>query len=442
MSQGSPADIIKASSMGFAQYVLIGLCVLTYAADGIDVASITYAAPAMIAEWGVRPEAFGLVYSVTPIGIVISSFFFAPLGDRFGRRAVTLTGIGVMTVVLFLMAFANSLEMVAVLRLLMGLCIGALVVSLNVLVAEFANETRRNFFIGILHTGYSIGGMACAGLAAFLIEPYGWRALFLAAAAINLVVFILDVLFLAESPAYLVARRPKNALARLNAIFLRMGKPQFDALPPAPESAGEKRALFTLPAPEFRALTLVLCVIGFVFTVAGSFLASWRPQILSDAGLSYFWNGMAGVAASAAGILGHLVSGALARKGGEARLAAFLIAGMALSMIAFGFAPRQEAALIVAASFTTFFTVASYTALIVVALSFYTAENRNAGLGLMVGFERLGGILGPMLGGFVIGAGLERSATLGVFAAILIVPMIGIFVARRQRQAIGEEAPA
>src|SRR5690606_16478235 len=96
VSQGSPADIIKASSMGFAQYVLIGLCVLTYAADGIDVASITYAAPAMIAEWGVRPEAFGLVYSVTPIGIVISSFFFAPLGDRFGRRAVTLTGIGVM----------------------------------------------------------------------------------------------------------------------------------------------------------------------------------------------------------------------------------------------------------------------------------------------------------------------------------------------------------
>jgi MFS family permease len=440
VSQASPGEIIKSTPMSLAQYVVVALCVLTYAADGIDVASITYAAPAMIEEWGVRPETFGLVYSATPVGIVLSSFLLAPLGDRFGRRTVTVSAIGVMTVVLFLMAFAASIEVVAALRFAIGLCIGTLVVSLNVTVAEFASEPRRNLLVGILHTGYSLGGMACAALAAFLIEPLGWRALFLAAAAISLLAFLFDFALLSESPAYLVARRPKNALERLNRIFGSMKKARFDALPPAPAVAKERRGFAVLSAPELRLLTILLCGIGFVFTISGSFLASWRPQILADAGLSFFWNGMAGVSASASGIVGHVVAGALARRGGEARLAALLMLGMAASLIVFGLAPREEVVLIAAASLTTFFTVAAYTSLIVVALSFYPAENRNAGLGLMVGWERMGGILGPTLGGLVIGAGLERSATLGVFAVTLLFPIIGILVARRESRRIVADA--
>lgn len=433
MSQATPGEIIKSAPMSLAQYVVVLLCVLTYAADGIDVASITYAAPALIEEWNVRPETFGLVYSVTPIGIMLSSFFLAPLGDRYGRRTVTVTAIGAMTVVLFLMGFASSVAMVAALRFCIGLCIGALVVSLNVMVSEFSSETRRNLFIGILHTGYSIGGMVCAGLAAVLIEPFGWRALFFAAAAINGVVFLLDLLFLKESPVFLVSRRPPNALERLNRIFAQMKKPTYAELPEPPAAKEKKaRGYAILLTPEFRTLTILLCVMGFVWTVSGSFLASWRPQILADAGLSYFWNGIVGMAASAAGIAGHITAGALAKKGGEARLAATLMLCMAISMVIFGLVPRHEMALLISASMTTFFTVSSYTALIVVALSYYSAKNRNAGVGLMVGCERMAGILGPTLGGFVIGAGLGRFATLAIFAAIMIIPIVAVLLARQQ----------
>lgn len=442
MVQASPGELIKSTPMSLAQFFVIALCVLTYAADGIDVATITYAAPALMREWGVSPQAFGLVYSVTPIGIMLSSFFIAPLGDRYGRRTVTVAAIGAMTIVLFLMAFASSIIEIAALRFAVGLCIGALVVSLNVMVSEYANEPRRNLLIGILHTGYSIGGMICAGLAAFLIEPFGWRSLFLAAAAINLFVFLLDLFLLIESPAYLVTRRPKYALERLNTIFARIGKPTFDELPPAPAEAKKASGYATLFTSDFRTLTVLLCVMGFAFTVVGSFLASWRPQILSDAGLSFFWNGMAGVASSAAGILAHIITGALAKRGGEARLAATLLVCMAISMVLFGLAPQQEALLIVVASMTTFFTVGSYTSLILVALSYYNAENRNAGLGLMIGSERLAGILGPTLGGFVIGAGLDRLSTLGVFAATLSIPIAAVLLARHEGKRIAASAVA
>jgi MFS family permease len=442
VSQATPGELIKSTPMSLSQFFLIALCVLTYAADGIDVATITYAAPALMAEWGVSPETFGLVYSVTPIGIMLSSFFIAPLGDRYGRRTITVTAIGAMTIVLLLMAFARSIIEIAALRFAVGLCIGALVVCLNVMVSEYASEPRRNLLIGILHTGYSIGGMICAALAAFLIEPYGWRSLFLAAAAINFVVFLLDLFLLMESPAYLVTRRPNNALERLNAIFARIGKPTFAELPPAPVESKKARGYVTLFAADFRTLTILLCVMGFAFTVVGSFLASWRPQILAEAGLSFFWNGMAGVASSAAGILAHIAAGALAKRGGEARLAATLLVCMAISMALFGLAPRNELLLIITASMTTFFTVGSYTSLIVVALSYYNAENRNAGLGLMIGSERLAGILGPTLGGFVIGAGLDRLSTLGVFAVTLVIPITAVLLARGEGKRIAESAAA
>jgi predicted MFS family arabinose efflux permease len=79
----------------------------------------------------------------------------------------------------------------------------------------------------------------------------------------------------------------------------------------------------------------------------------------------------------------------------------------------------------------TLFTVGAYTGLFLVAIKFYATENRNAGVGFVVGWGRVGAIIGPMLGGLLIGANFDRAMTFAVFASIAVVPVMTMFLAAR-----------
>lgn len=437
----SPTDVIRQSPMSVYQYAIIALCVLSYASDGVDVVTLSYAAPQLMKEWGVSAGTFGLAYTATPIGIAIGSFFLSPLADRIGRRTLTLWLLGSLVIMLFLTAVSSSLLMLVALRLLTGISLGALVVCLNVTVAEFSNEERSNLLVGILHTGYSAGGMICGALAALLLEPMGWQSLFFAAALLSLVSFLLSFFLLAESPMYLIARRPSGALERLNTIFRRMNKPQFDSLPPAPDTAkGGKKSATIIP----RALwfgTGLLCLAGFVFTISGGFMASWRPKLLDMAHMTMTWNGIAGVCTHGAGVFAHLFVGAIARKVGERKIAVIFLTGMGIAFTLLGLVPDGAILpLIVASTLSGFFNVGAFTAIILVTLNYFEPAVRSAGLGIMLGCSRVGGIVGPLLGGFAIGAGFGRFWTLFLFAVILLIPIVAALYARSSAK--GEAAAA
>jgi len=437
----SPHAVIRQSPMSAYQYAIVALCMLIYASDGLDVVALSYAAPALMREWDISAGTFGLAYTATPVGIAIGSIFISPVADQFGRRTLTLWLLGLLVALLFLTAVSQSLPVLIALRFLTGLCLGPLVVCLNVTVSEFSNEQRSNLLIGLLHTGYSVGGMICGALAALVLEPLGWRSIFFAAGILSVISFLLGVVILAESPSYLVARRPPGALDRLNALFRRMNLPAFDTLPPAPAVQGRQRgSLFAIPRGLWFA-TAILCLAGFVFTVSGGFMASWRPKLLDSAGMDMTWNGVAGITTYGAGVVSHAIVGALARRVGEGRIAIIFLAGMAGAFTLLGVVPDGAILpLTIASTLCGFFNVGAFTALVLVTLNFYEPSVRNAGLGIMMGCSRVGGILGPLAGGLVIGAGLDRFWVLLIFASVLIIPIAAAAFARLRP--VGRETPA
>lgn len=434
MSQdGTPNDLIKQSPMGWYQYAIVAICVLTYAADGLDVVTLSYAAPSLIKEWGISTEAFGWASTATPIGIAIGSIFISPFADRIGRRVLTLWLLGILIGLLVATALSHSIVALMSFRLLTGMCLGALVVCLNVTVSEFSNAQRSNFFIGILHTGYSGGGMLCGALAALLIEPYGWRSIFMAAAVLNMLSFVLALFLLAESPTFLAGQRKPGALDRLNTLMRRLGKPVLTSLPEVAATARTKRTGVSIIPRAMWFGTGLLCLAGFVFTISGGFMAGWRPQILAIGGLTMTWNGIAGMTTYGAGIIAHLTVGSLARRVGEVRIAVIFLLAMSAAFTLLGAVPTGATwALIGASTLCGFFNVGSYTSLVLVTLNYHDVTTRNAGLGIMMGFSRVGGIIGPLLGGYAIGAGLGRFWVMLLFGGLMLIPAAAAFLAQRR----------
>src|SRR5579884_528084 len=75
------------------QWLLVALCFLVVATDGMDVAIMGFVAPSILQDWGISRPAFGLVMSAAPIGLVIGALLAGPSSDRFGRKVVLITSV-------------------------------------------------------------------------------------------------------------------------------------------------------------------------------------------------------------------------------------------------------------------------------------------------------------------------------------------------------------
>lgn len=422
-------------SMTWYQYAIVALCCFANIADGFDVVSLALAAPVLSREWGISPAVLGTLFSAAAAGLTFGAFVVAPLADRIGRRPVMLGALGTLMVALMLTAATHAVWQLVVLRFVTGISLGTLVVCLNTTVAEYASVKMRNISLAILHTGFTIGMILGSGIAALVLEPIGWRAIFIAAGTLNAMTFVAALLLLGESPAFLARRRRAADIAQLGRIGARMRIPDLAELvaPAETTSAGRPRegALKMLLSGDLRSRSILIWIASLTYAIVGYFLMNWKPTILAGAGLSPTLAAASGMLTGACGALGHLAMGLWARKAGEGRLTAIFFLCAAASLVVFGLQPPVPVLLLAIAGVTTFFVVGAYTGLFLVSVVIYPQAAQNTGMGFVVGFGRVGAVIGPMIGGFLLNSGFDRMATYAVFSVIAVIPAVTMHLANR-----------
>ena len=76
-------DSIPLSSL---QKLIIILCFFVAALDGFDIAAVGFIAPALIAQWSLTPADLAPLFLSGVFGLMLGSFMFGPLSDKFGRK--------------------------------------------------------------------------------------------------------------------------------------------------------------------------------------------------------------------------------------------------------------------------------------------------------------------------------------------------------------------
>jgi MFS family permease len=120
----------------------------------------------------------GLLFALFLLGWGCS-LVWGPIADRFGRVRTLMLTILCYSVFTFLGAFAASVWMLAIFRLLAGVGIGGEWSMGGTFVAEELPESRRKMAAGLMHTGYYVGVFLAAIANYFVGARYGWRAMFL-----------------------------------------------------------------------------------------------------------------------------------------------------------------------------------------------------------------------------------------------------------------------
>ncbi|MDY3331795.1 MAG: MFS transporter, partial [Pelistega sp.] len=325
---------IADSPMSGYQWLVVSLAVLLNILDGFDVLTIAFTAKSISSELGLQPAHIGTLMSAGFIGMALGSFFLAPFADKFGRRPLLILSTALAALGMLMTYFCSGLESIAFWRVVTGLGVGGILPCTNVIVSEYSNKKWRGLAIAIYAAGFGIGA-TLGGMSAILLqEAYGWRSVFLTGAVLTGLAFIAIVAFLPESVDYLITKRPKQALAKLHAIALKINKPGEWSL--VEQASSQQKASVLRLFEKNNLKTTLLIWLSFIGVMSSFyFVSSWTPALLESTGMSKTHSQSVGMAISLGGTIGSLIFGFLVSKwSAKSTLIAFTLLS-ALAVILF-----------------------------------------------------------------------------------------------------------
>ena len=431
-----PALIDKGKTGRFQAGVLLlcGLCVIM---DGFDVQAMGYVAPAIIHDWGVSKASLGPVFGAGLFGMLVGSLLFSLLADRIGRRPVLIAATLFFSVCMLATPSATSLFQLELIRFITGLGLGAVMPNAMALAGEYSPARRRVTLMMLVSCGFTVGAVAGGLLSAALIPAFGWHSVFYVGGAVPLVIGLLMLVYLPESLQFLVLRGKVEQVGK----WLARIDPQLRIDAGTRYLVNEKQRAGASVAQLFREgrarTTLLLWVVNFMNLLNLYFLSNWLPSIAKDAGLSTQTAVLAGTVLQVGGTIGTLTMGQWIDRAGFQRVLvpSFLVAAVAIALI--GRADASLALLFCAIFVTGFCIVGGQPAVNALAAQYYPTTLRSTGIGWSLGVGRIGSIVGPVLGGQLIGMNWPNSSIFLLVAvpALLSAGMLWLMAARDTRGA-------
>lgn len=399
---------IDAAAMTPYQWMVVALCVLLNCLDGFDVMAMAFTASSLTEEFALSGSQLGVLLSAGLVGMAVGSLALAPVADVIGRRPLILISVGLATLGMLLSAVAPSAVLLGLARVVTGLGVGGILASTNVIASEYASARWRGLAIGLYTAGYGIGATLGGVAARGMLADLGWRSVFVAGGVATGIALILLVVLLPESVDFLVQRRPRQAVERINRILGRLGQPAItsDALEAAPRPTARHRSgnPGVLLSADLRRSTLLIWV-AFLATMFGFyFVNSWTPQLLVTSGMSEADAVTAGMMLALGGTAGSVLYGVVASR-------------LDSRLVLIGFTVLSALTMVVFITSTALLTVALIIGVVVGALingciaglytitpAVYGTEIRSTGMGWAIGIGRIGAILSPMLAGRLLDA--------------------------------------
>lgn len=415
---------ISEGEMSPFQIMAVGICLVINMLDGFDVLAIAFAAPEIAKDWDLSPDRLGVLFSAGLAGMMIGSILLAPQADRYGRRAIILVCLVIVSIGMLASAAAQTLTQLLILRFFTGVGVGAMLPGINTMVAEYSSDRRRQLAISLLQTGYPLGAIFAGIISAFLIAEFGWRSVFVFGGMLSIIMLPLVYMRLPESLDFLLNKRPPEALSKVNALLQKLGHGTVQELPEKKVVKQKQSPARELMSSTFIVRTVCICGTFVVMMSTWYFVVNWTPKILVDSGMSLDVGISGGLLLSIGGVIGGILLGYLSGRYAIRRLVAtFMLIG-AGAMVYFGQLTSPLSLMLVVTFVIGFCLAGGMIGIYAIVPDLFPARIRTAGTGWAIGIGRLGAVLGPYVAGLMIAAGWERALYYFVLATPLLLSAI------------------
>lgn len=403
---------------------VVTLCWIAVILDGFDLVVLGALIPTLTG--GDTPFMTGaeatFASTIGLVGMTLGALSIGIATDRIGRRRALIWAVAGFSVLTALCGMAQTPAQLSLFRFLAGIGLGGCLPTAIAMVTEFSRGQAGKASTRVM-TGYHVGAVATALLALILLPLTGWRGMFWAGALPGIVVVPLMVRYLAESPAYLLARGRRaeaEAIARSHGITLT-----------EPVANAPKASIRTLFEPSYLRTTLAIWVTSFMGLLLVYALNSWLPALMvaADYGLERgLWLLLL---LNAGAIVGLLVAGQVGDRIGLKRAASLWFAAGAVLLALLSW--KMPVLLLYPVVFLTGCFVFSAQVLVYAfTAARYPAGIRATAIGMSAGVGRLGAIAGPLIGGTLVSMGIGHPWGFYVFALVGMLGAVALTLAGRE----------
>ncbi|KEK25585.1 MFS transporter [Bacillus gaemokensis] len=381
---------------------LLGIAGLGWLFDAMDVGMLSFVIVALQKEWGLSSQEMGWIGSINSVGMAVGALVFGILADKIGRKSVFIITLLLFSIGSGLTALSTTLAVFLILRFLIGMGLGGELPVASTLVSESVEAHERGKIVVLLESFWAGGWLIAALISYFVIPKYGWQV----------------AMVLSAIPAFY-------------ALYLRWNLPDS----PRFEKVEKKQSVLTnikaVWSFEYRKATIMLWVLWFcvVFSYYGMFL--WLPSVMVLKGFSLIKSFQYVLIMTLAQLPGYFTAAwFIERLGRKFVLVTYLI-GTACSAYVFGIADSLTT-LLIAGMLLSFFNLGAWGALYAYTPEQYPTVIRGTGAGMAAAFGRIGGILGPLLVGYLVASKASLSLIFTIFCVSILIGVIAVVMLGRE----------
>ena len=159
---------------GYHRIIFI-IIALAFFFDSMDLAMMTFLLGSIKSEFGLSSAQAGLLASSSFFGMVLGASLSGLLADRFGRKPVFQWSIVLWGVASYLCSTAQTVEMLTLFRILLGIGMGMEFPIAQSMLSELIPAQRRGRYIALMDGFWPLGFVAAGVLSYFLLPVIGWR---------------------------------------------------------------------------------------------------------------------------------------------------------------------------------------------------------------------------------------------------------------------------
>ena len=366
----------------------------------------------------VTPAIAGQLGSYALLGVLVGALLAGTVGDILGRRKVMLFSYAWFAIGMGITAMMSTTTTFGLMRFITGLGVGALVATTGALVSEYAPKGKKNLCNAIVYSGIPLGSLLAALLAILLLEHIGWRGLFSIGALPLVTLLPLAYFKMPESVAWLAARgRMDEARALAERTGVDIPEPEQAAVKTSETASDSGKAGFAGLFGSYPLPTILLGLMSATGLMLVYSLNTWLPELMLRAGFNAKGSLSFLMVLNGGAVLGALLGSKVADRFGAKPVVAacFGIGALAIFMLTLG---SEIGVLLAIVAVVGLGTSGTQTLIYGLVANYYRTNVRGAGVAWCAGFGRLGGVGGPMLGGYLAGGGFALESIFYILAGL------------------------
>lgn len=420
--------VIDREKMSPLQWTVFFLGFLVFFCDGLDTGIIGFIAPALLDDWGISKPALAPVLSAALVGMSIGAIISGPLSDKFGRKGVIVMTTLLFSIFTIMCGFATNTQELMLYRFITGIGLGAAMPNISTIVSEYMPLKRKAFLTGLAGCGFMLGISSGGLMSAYLLEQQGWENVIIMGGIIPIILIVLLITKLPESPQYLIKQ---NQQEKARPILEKIQGHAFDNdtefyLARSQSSSDQAQSPVQILFKKYFWGSAMLWLCCFTSLMVFYLLTSWMPTILKTAGFSTQQFSLIAAIFPFGGVIGASLMGWYMDKTNPntvikySYLIAFVLfiiaALVSSSILMLGISIFLIGALLAGAQ----------SSLLPLSAIFYPAECRAVGVSWMHGIGRIGAIIGAFYGSLIFTFDLSLSSIFYLLAIPTLISFIAL----------------